>query len=365
MGDTAQNGSNVGLAWPAVERRRLQLRAISSGGMEKDNRQDMRAEARQPVTTVLIGPSSLFLEGLRHILDKTDFRVVAVKSKAEQWIRRQAQEPGNILFIVDGGRESEVACRQIQALKQRHPEAFITALIDSNQLTDFALLFQAGAKACLAKGVSSSIFLKSLELVMLGETLLPSSILSSMCARLETQVLSVPGNAPQARLSAQEERILGFLVKGHSNKAIARELAITDATVKVHVKAILKKIGAQNRTQAAIWATRNPGFDRARRESEAASFVALATPAVPHAVETALTVEAREDRKLEDKSAEAGTQACEEATPKVISRTNFLRQASAWRAARRIAEDEERRDALAAKINHLRELREAGTLQAG
>jgi DNA-binding NarL/FixJ family response regulator len=362
MGDTAQNGSNVSLAWPAVERRRPQLRPISSGGMEKDNRQDMRAETRQPVTTVLIGPSSLFLEGLRHILDRTDFRVVAVKSKAEQWIRRQAQEPGNVLFVVDGARESERACRQIQLLKERHPEAFITALIDSNQLADFALLFQAGAKACLAKGVSSSIFLKSLELVMLGETLLPSSILSSMCARLETQVLSAPGNMPQARLSAQEERILGFLVKGHSNKAIARELAITDATVKVHVKAILKKIGAQNRTQAAIWATRNPGFERARRESEAARFVA---PAAPAAVETTLTVEASEARKLKGESAEATTQTCEEATPKVISRTNFLRQASALRAARRIAEDEERRDELAAKINHLRGLREAGTLQAG
>ena len=365
MGDTAQIGSNVSLAWPTVERRRPQLCAISSGEMEKDNRADMRAEARHSVTTVLIGPSSLFLEGLRHILNKTDFRVVAVKSKAEQWIRRQGQEPGNILFIVDGAREPEAACRQIQLLKERHPEAFITALIDSNQLADFAELFQAGAKACLAKGVSSSIFLKSLELVMLGETLLPSSILSSMCARLEMQVSSMPVTAPQARLSAQEERILGFLVKGHSNKAIARELAITDATVKVHVKAILKKIGAQNRTQAAIWATRNPGFDRTRREGEAASLVAPAAPAVSDAVETALPVAASEGCELEDKSAEDMGEVSEEAAPKVISRTSFVRQASAWRAARRIAEDEERRDALAAKISHLRGLREAGTLQAG
>ena len=85
MGDTAQNGSNLSLAWPAVERRRPQLRAVSSDEMEKD----MRAETREPITTVLIGPSSLFLEGLRHILDKTDFRVVAVKAKAEQWVRRQ------------------------------------------------------------------------------------------------------------------------------------------------------------------------------------------------------------------------------------------------------------------------------------
>jgi DNA-binding NarL/FixJ family response regulator len=356
MGDTAQNGSNTSLAWPAVDRRRPQLRAISSPQSASDIRD------RECLSTVLIGPSSLFLEGLRHILERTDFRVVAAKSKAEQWIRRQVYEPGNILFILDAAREPEVACCQIQLLKERHPDAFVVALIDSNQLADFALLFQAGAKACLAKGVSSCIFLKSLELVMLGETLLPSSILSSMCARLETRVLSAPQGAPQARLSAQEARILGYLVHGYSNKAIARELAITDATVKVHVKAILKKIGAQNRTQAAIWATRNLGFERARQESVAA---ASCVP-VPLPVEAAPAVEASEERKAQDESAKPIRDASEETEQNVISRTSFMRQSNAWRAARRIAEDEERRDALAAKINHLRGLREGGgSLQAG
>jgi DNA-binding NarL/FixJ family response regulator len=222
MGDTAQNGSNVSLVWPAVERRRPLLRAIFSDDVGKDTRADLCGEVRQPVTTVLIGPSSLFLEGLRHILEKTDFRVVATKAKAEQWIRRQSHESGNILFILDGGREPEVAFGQIQLIKERHPEAFVAALIDSNHLADFALLFQAGAKACLAKGVSSSIFLKSLELVILGETIMPSRVLTSMCARLETRALAAPAAAPQGRLSAQEERILGFLVQGQSNKAIAR-----------------------------------------------------------------------------------------------------------------------------------------------
>ncbi len=362
MGDTAQIGSNLSLAWPAVERRRPTLRAISSHETGMDVRHDMRREAREPVSTVLIGPSSLFLEGLRHILDRTDFRVVCAKPKAEHWVRRQAHEPGHVLFILDAARDPEAASSQIRLLRERHPEAFITALIDSNALADFALLFQAGAKACLAKGVSSSIFLKSLELVMLGETLLPSNILSSMCAHLETGASSAPADAPQARLSAQEERILGFLVQGHSNKAIARELGIADATVKVHVKAILKKIGAQNRTQAAIWATRNPGFSRARHEPSA--LVASATPALPERAENVASVALSEGRTVADKSDDV-TDLCEEAASKVISRTTFLRQTSAWRAARRIAEDQERRDALAAKISHLRELRETGSMQAG
>lgn len=365
MGDTAQNGSNVSLVWPAVERRRPLLRAISSEESGSDSRGGLRGDAKQHVTTVLIGPSSLFLEGLRHILEKTDFRVVAAKAKAEQWIRRQPHEQGSILFIVDGAGEPEAASRQVRLLKERHPEASVTVLIDSNRLTDFALLFQAGAKACLAKGVSSSIFLKSLELVMLGETILPSSVLSSMCARIETFAPVVPAAAPQGRLSAQEERILGFLVQGHSNKAIARELAITDATVKVHVKAILKKIGAQNRTQAAIWATRNPGYGRARQASEAQLAVPPLPPAVCPAEEAAPSVETSLDYGREDKIGKPTIEADEAKAPKVISRSNFLRQASAWREARRVAEDEERRNALSTKISHLRGLREAGSLQAG
>ena len=53
----------------------------------------------------------------------------------------------------------------------------------------------------------------------------------------------------------REREILGCLTKGEPNKLIARKLAITEATIKVHVKAILRKIGATNRTQAAMWAS--------------------------------------------------------------------------------------------------------------
>ena len=57
--------------------------------------------------------------------------------------------------------------------------------------------------------------------------------------------------------SPQERRILRYLVEGRANKFIAREMRISDATVKVHVKAILRKIRVCNRTQAAIWAMNN------------------------------------------------------------------------------------------------------------
>lgn len=55
-------------------------------------------------------------------------------------------------------------------------------------------------------------------------------------------------------LSEREKQILQGIARGESNKAIARRLAITESTVKVHVKTILRKVNARNRTQAAVWA---------------------------------------------------------------------------------------------------------------
>jgi two-component system nitrate/nitrite response regulator NarL len=58
-------------------------------------------------------------------------------------------------------------------------------------------------------------------------------------------------------LSERENQILRALVRGHSNKVIARMFSLTEATVKVHMKSILRKIRVANRTQAAIWAVQN------------------------------------------------------------------------------------------------------------
>jgi len=107
--------------------------------------------------------------------------------------------------------------------------------------------------------------------VMLGETVLPPAILSFIDGHKSGPLAPAPlangkGSMEsesdyRPRLSAREEFVLRCLIGGDSNKAIARKMAIADATVKAHVKSILRKIRAQNRTQAAIWAmNNNPSF---------------------------------------------------------------------------------------------------------
>jgi two-component system nitrate/nitrite response regulator NarL len=76
-------------------------------------------------------------------------------------------------------------------------------------------------------------------------------LLAKDAGDMVVQIGGVPG------LSEREEQILKALVRGYSNKMIARMYSVTEATVKVHMKSILRKIRVVNRTQAAIWALRN------------------------------------------------------------------------------------------------------------
>jgi two-component system nitrate/nitrite response regulator NarL len=97
---------------------------------------------------------------------------------------------------------------------------------------------------------------------MLGESVLPFEVVRSiMSGAPQDQPLQDSTAEPklsdlkECKLSAREAQILGCLKEGAPNKLIARKFDVTEATVKVHVKAILRKIGVANRTQAAMWAS--------------------------------------------------------------------------------------------------------------
>ena len=86
---------------------------------------------------------------------------------------------------------------------------------------------------------------------MLGEAILPSDIVLTIATGREEAL-----HLQRGKLSNREAEILVFLKEGAPNKVIARSLNLSEATIKVHIKAILKKAGVRNRTQAALWARR-------------------------------------------------------------------------------------------------------------
>jgi two-component system nitrate/nitrite response regulator NarL len=131
---------------------------------------------------------------------------------------------------------------------------------------ELALAFRAGASGYFVNVNSCDAFIKSIELVAMGETVFPPAFLSfaldtksdhgskaALRDENERAIFVTTEDTVAPQLSPREKSILRCLVEGDSNKCIARKIDIAEATVKVHVKAILRKIRVQNRTQAAIW----------------------------------------------------------------------------------------------------------------
>jgi len=253
-------------------------------------------------------------------LSAADFRILASASGVDDPVLSSLPQEQPILLIIDVSDDSDTALGQIKSFKQRYPAGRVAVLAHQHQLTEMVSAFRLGANAYLVKVSTCETFIKSLELVMLGVTLLPPEILTFIsdrqdCSRngraaghnghaaddeddadhghadednddddddggddgemVGTEV-GTNGHVSEAkssytpRLSARQQSILRCLIQGDSNKTVARKMAIAEATVKVHVKAILRRIRVRNRTQAAIWAMSNGPFISAKNDASPA-----------------------------------------------------------------------------------------------
>lgn len=212
------------------------------------------------VPTLLVEHSTLFREGLCKLLARTGFIVTAMVSSSDEVETDSSPDPE---LIIVGVSENDTGLeKNIRTLKTRFPEARLVVLADQYIPDQVHTAFRLSARGYLMKTITCSTLIKSLELVMLGESIFPSAILTRMVdeqgldIEIDDEIVAeVPTISHSSRsLSAREMQILQCLVRGQSNKMIARSLDIVEATVKVHIKAILRKIHVQNRTQAAIWA---------------------------------------------------------------------------------------------------------------
>jgi two-component system nitrate/nitrite response regulator NarL len=170
-----------------------------------------------------------------------------------------------------------------------NPRLRAVILAASHSSNDIIPAFLAGACGFLGQDIPSKHLIKALELVALGQlVMLPHFQQMALAAQSELSVdptptnqlfpprladlrrfagdshalpseQPTPGNEVVRSLSRRELVILRTLTEGASNKIIARKLVITESTVKVHMKAILRKLRLQNRTQAAIWARTHLG----------------------------------------------------------------------------------------------------------
>lgn len=229
------------------------------------------AKDRKEFVTILICDNPLLSTGLEILLADTRFAISEIGFD-EPSPRRPGLYTQPDLFIVDASNSSEDMLKLLKLLKVQQPDARVAMVANSFDISFVRLATDAGVDGfCLATS-DREVLIKSLELIMLGEKILPGAMIRSMLngmvsdskpdqnSLMAEPLLPDPG---MHKLSIREAEILQCLMRGDSNKVIAKKLDVAEATIKVHVKAILRKLGAANRTQAAMWAngnlTRQPG----------------------------------------------------------------------------------------------------------
>jgi len=250
--------------------------------------------ARRPFGTVLVGRNALLREGVARILGSADFQVVASAPDLDELSR--ALPSAAQLLIIDVDHDLAAVTAKLESLKQAHPEMRLVIVARRPEPNAIASAFKAGADGCFVEIATSEAFIKSLELVMLGETMLPSGLLALIFEQ-QTLLLRGPRNGkkhdnadlqqepkdgadekdaercangynghdaiasvpvPEADgsdaglLSPWQKPILRYLIPADLNKAIARKACLAQAAMKAHVNVILRKIRVHNRTQAAM-----------------------------------------------------------------------------------------------------------------
>jgi two-component system nitrate/nitrite response regulator NarL len=210
------------------------------------------------LSAVVVGKNSLAREGLRRILAEENFSVQASVESGTSFLLANAEDESPNLFILDNSTTEHLES-ELEALNSSFPKSRKVVLSDQFDLEEVVDAFKYGVDGYIVKEISLDALMKSLRLVAMGEKVMPSQLAQHLSGMEEkAQVPQFARNPDVTRiLSEREITTLRYLLVGHANKVIARRLEISEATVKVYVKAILRKLRVSNRTQAAIWAFNN------------------------------------------------------------------------------------------------------------
>lgn len=205
---------------------------------------------------MLVDHDRLFSAALGTLIGSGPFRVChhAANVDDAQAAITQGIDPDLIVVALGEGATEDVS--GVKRLRSA-TGARIVVLADGIADRTLSLSLKAGADGYLNKSMSSESLLRALQLVMLGEVVYPTHVASLLIANVNERPAPERAQPANNELSKREVQILRCLLAGQSNKAIARNLHITESTVKMHFKNVMRKINAQNRTQAAVWAIQN------------------------------------------------------------------------------------------------------------
>jgi two-component system nitrate/nitrite response regulator NarL len=211
-----------------------------------------------PLRVLLIDDHALFRIGLQELLERRGIQVIAAVGDCAEGLRMAIEQQPDVVLL-DMRMPQMNGIDVLQQLRSSQVPMRIAMLTTSQDETDVLASFQYGADGYLLKDMEPDELIASLQQIVDGVTVV-SRELTSILARAAVQreakqaVPVIPGDDHFAELTPREREILCHLAEGQSNKVIARHLGISDGTVKLHVKAILRKLNVHSRVEAAVMA---------------------------------------------------------------------------------------------------------------
>ena len=215
-----------------------------------------------PIRILIADDHQLLREGIRNFLSlEPDFEIIGEASNGEEAVTKaEALKPDVMLLDINMPKANgiEVASQ----LKESCPEVRILALTIHDDQNYMMNMIQSGAAGYLLKDVEPSMMVQAIRRVHAGESFVEPSLTKKLFRGItdrETQKPSpqAPGMSESDKLSAREIEVLRLIGRGMSNAEIARELYLSEKTVKNHLTNIFRKIDVTDRTQAVLFAIKH------------------------------------------------------------------------------------------------------------
>jgi len=212
---------------------------------------------------ILIDDHTLFRVGLEGLLSSRGLEIVASVGSGQEGLRLvESLKPDIILLDMRmPGIDGLGVLKQLKELKLEIPIVMLTTSTEENDLLES---LRQGAQGYLLKDMEPDELVLALRDIVSGKTVVAPDLAPILAKAVQGGGIhenEKPENSPFSELTPRETEILGLLAEGQSNKAIARNLGISDGTVKLHVKAILRKLDVHSRVEAAVMAVQQ-GFSR-------------------------------------------------------------------------------------------------------
>lgn len=210
------------------------------------------AGVRKPCV-LIIDDHTLFRSGLKELLERRGIRVVGTTGDGEQGCLL-AKELAPDVILLDVRMPGMSGLTVLERLGETGVKTPVLMLTTSTEDKDLIAAVRGGAKGYLLKDLEPDELISSLGKIMEGECAIAPEMTGVLARVVHGDEPAGDSETGFAELTPREMEILCHLAEGQSNKVIARELGISNGTVKLHVRAILRKLQVSSRVEAAVLA---------------------------------------------------------------------------------------------------------------